>query len=165
MRYIVFLLALSTGLRADEVSKTAKVEELLRVMKTEVTLEQVYGQMTKQVDLMTKAIVQQGKLPATAEPQLADLEKRMMAIVSDQLSWDKLKPLYIKIYTDTFDEDEIDGLLAFYRSSVGQTFVDKTPVVMQKSNDAMQTRLPEVMGAIQKATRDFVQQQQQQPKP
>jgi hypothetical protein len=62
-------------------------------------------------------------------------------IVQEEFSWDKLKPTYIAIYQETFDQEEIDGLVAFYKSPVGTSMVNKMPVVMQKSMVGMQARL------------------------
>jgi len=150
------MLTLSAGLFADEASKATKVDELLKVMNVQATIDQVYGQMAKQVDSTTGAVAKQFNIPASQQPDMADMSKTLLAIVSDQLSWEKMKPLYEKIYSDVFDENEIDGLLVFYRSPVGQSFVTKTPLVMQKSSEAMQARMPELIAAIQKATEDFV---------
>ena len=156
MRYIALLLTLSAGLFADDASKATKVDELLKAMKTEATLDQVFGQMAKQIDTMTGSVAKQYNIPASQQPDMAEMSKSLMTILSDQLSWEKMKPVYEKIYSEVFDENEIDGLLTFYRSAVGQSFVTKTPLVMQKSGEAMQARLPELMAAMQKATQDFV---------
>ena len=156
MRYIALLLTLSAGLFADDASKATKVDELLKAMKTEATLDQVFGQMAKQIDTMTGSVAKQYNIPASQQPDMAEMSKSLMTILSDQPSWEKMKPVYEKIYGEVFDENEIDGLLVFYRSPVGQSFVTKTPLVMQKSGEAMQARLPELIAAMQKATRDFV---------
>jgi hypothetical protein len=150
------MLTLSAGLFADDASKATKVDELLKAMKTEATLDQVFGQMAKQIDTMTGSVAKQYNVPPSQQPDMAEMSKSLMTILSDQLSWEKMKPVYEKIYSEVFDENEIDGLLTFYRSPVGQSFVTKTPLVMQKSGEAMQARLPELMAAMQKATQDFV---------
>jgi uncharacterized protein len=156
MRYIALLLTLSAGLFADDASKAIKVDELLKVMNVQATIDQVYGQMAKQIDSTTGAVAKQYNIPPSQQPDMAEMSKSLMVILSDQLSWEKMKPVYEKIYGEVFDENEIDGLLVFYRSPVGQSFVTKTPLVMQKSGEAMQARLPELMAAMQKATQDFV---------
>jgi uncharacterized protein len=158
MRYIALLLNLSAGLFADDASKAIKVDELLKVMRTEATVDQMFGQISKQIDSTTATMAQQHKLPSGQQPEMAEMTKRMFTILSDQLSWDKMKPLYEKIYGDVFDEGEIDALLVFYRSPAGQIFIDKTPLVMEKSGEAMQSRLPQLMIAIQKVTQDFIQE-------
>lgn len=43
-----------------------------------------------------------------------------------------MEPIQIPIYRETFEQAEIDGLIAFYGSPVGQAFVNKMPTVSQK---------------------------------
>ena len=137
MRYIALLLTLSAGLFADDASKAVKVDELLKAIKTEATLDQVFLRMAKQIDTMTGSVAKQYNIPASQQPDMAEMSKSLMTILSDQPSWEKMKPVYEKIYGEVFDENEIDGLLVFYRSPVGQSFVTKTPLVMQKSGEMM----------------------------
>ena len=68
-----------------------------------------------------------------------------------QMSWPRLKPLYTKIYQDAFTQEEIDGLIAFYRSPAGMAYVDKMPLVTQKSMDLMQSLMPPMMKRVQAA--------------
>jgi uncharacterized protein len=94
MRYIALLLTLSAGLFATAPAK--------------------------QIDSMTATMAEQHKLPSGQQPEMTEMTKRMFTILGDQLSWEKMKPVYEKIYGDIFDEDEIDALLVFYRSPAGQ---------------------------------------------
>ena len=71
------------------------------------------------------------------------------------MSWQRMKPLYVQLYQDTFEQDEVDGLLAFYTSPTGQAFLNKMPVVMQKSmalsQSLMQSALPKMTAAMKEA--------------
>ena len=51
----------------------------------------------------------------------------------------------MKVYTDTYTEEEIDGILAFYKSPVGKAFLQKMPEVMQRSMPVMM----QMMGDLQ----------------
>lgn len=42
---------------------------------------------------------------------------------------EKLMPVYLKY----FSEEEMDGLLAFYKSDIGKSFTEKQPMVMQET--------------------------------
>ena len=65
-----------------------------------------------------------------------------------EITWASLKPMYIKIYKETFDQEEIDGLTAFYSSKVGQTYINKMPVAMQKTMSAVQQRMAPVISKM-----------------
>ena len=98
----------------------------------------------------------QGK-PVSAEQQrvLDTVPQKFMAVMREEFNWSKMKPMYIQLYSETFEQDEIDGLLAFYKSPVGQAFVTKMPVVMNKSmviaQSQMQSLIPKMKEAIDSA--------------
>ena len=43
------------------------------------------------------------------------------------MTWDKLRPLYVRIYQESFTQEEIDGLIVFYESPAGIAFVERWP--------------------------------------
>ena len=59
----------------------------------------------------------------------------------------------VKLISLLFTQEEIDGLIAFYESPAGATFVEKMPVVMQKSMSIMQSRAATVMEKMNAARR------------
>ena len=110
------------------------------------------GQIMRQS--MQKVVA--GKLLAPEQQQILDaLPGKFLAVMRTELTWDALKPQYVQLYRETFDQEEIDGLLAFYRSTAGQAFVNKIPTVLQKSmaisQSRMQTLLPRMRAAIEQA--------------
>ena len=58
---------------------------------------------------------QSGGQPMTAAQQasLDRLIARMTDLLTKSLRWEDLEPDYIRLYVDTFDQDEIDGMIAF----------------------------------------------------
>ena len=66
-------------------------------------------------------------------------------VLHEELAWDKMRLVYVQIYQETFTQEEIDGLIAFYKSPAGVAFVEKMPVVMQKSMSIMQSRIAPMM--------------------
>ena len=119
----------------------ASVESLLVLTKSEALLETMYGDLER---LMRQGMQQAiGERPMSAEQQrVLDAAPREFAkVMREEMGWAKMKPMFMDIYRDSFDQEEIDGLIAFYRSRVGQSFVNKMPVVMQKSMAATQVRM------------------------
>ena len=51
--------------------------------------------------------------------------QKIQAVISGALSWNKLEPEYTKIYEDAYTEQQIDDILAFYKSPTGQVMVEK----------------------------------------
>jgi hypothetical protein len=84
-------------------------------------------EMTKKVDV-----------PKEARAAAEEMQKRMAEWMQTRLSWEKMKPLYVKIYSETLTEEELDGSIAFYRTPVGQSLLKKMPLIMQKSMSSVQ---------------------------
>jgi hypothetical protein len=61
----------------------------------------------------------------------------------------------ISIYVTVFSEDELKGMLAFYKSPVGQAVISKMPAVMQQSMALMQKRVPGLQEQIIKISEEL----------
>jgi hypothetical protein len=133
----VTILCYSSSVRADEASKSAKAEELLQLTQGD--------QMLKMMEPMMKGMVAQMDKDMSAEQRakVGEMQGKMMALIAVRLS--KAKPALVKVYTDTYTEEEIDGILAFYKSPVGKAFLQKMPEVMQRSMPVMM----QMMGDLQ----------------
>ena len=94
--------------------------------------------------------------PLSAEEQavLDRQQAKMTAIIKDELNWDKMKDLYIQVYRETFSQEEIDGLIAFYQTPVGQSFVSKQPELTKRTMAIMQQRMAPMMQKIQKMSEE-----------
>lgn len=66
-----------------------------------------------------------------------------------------MKPDYIRLYDETFSSEEVDGILAFYKSSVGQSYLSKTPVLTSKTMELAQRTLGDFMPQMMTMTADW----------
>jgi len=142
----VILLAVAGAARADEASKRAKIEELFQLTDVERMLGQVLGQVRS----MQTAQAERMAMSAEARSRAREIQDRIQAVVARMLSWEKIKPQYVALYAETFTEDEIDGMLAFYRSPAGRAMREKMPVLMQKSMALTQQMMKEIQPEITK---------------
>ena len=62
-----------------------------------------------------------------------------------------VRPIFVKIYADNFDEAELTGLIAFYKSPVGQTWIQKQPAIQAATMQAMGQIMPKIQAAMLKA--------------
>ena len=117
----------------------AQVARLLEVMRARQTVET----MLPQIEASQRQMVDQmmaGREMAPAERQRLDqVLGRSSAQLRKALSWEKLEPIYLDIYRQTFDGQDTDALIAFYASPTGQRLLDKMPALMQNTMTAMQT--------------------------
>jgi hypothetical protein len=82
--------------------------------------------------------------------------------VKSELSWEKMRDLYQQVYAETFTQEEVDGLIAFYESPAGKAFVAKMPTVMQKSMVLMQQRMAPMVQRLQQSLQETVLEVQKQ---
>ena len=88
----------------------------------------------------------------------------MMSTMKQLLDWSKLEPMYTRVYQKTFTQQEVDGMLAFYKTPAGQAVLSKMPTVMQNTMDEMQQLMGPVMQKIQKMQEDVVAQMKSEEK-
>ncbi len=138
--------------RADDASKKAKIEELLTVSQVERLFAQQQSQLR---GTMHQMIVQMA--PASAnDPRLAKVEEVAAAEASAALDFQTLKPDLIRIYDETYTEEELDGLVKFYQSPTGQAFISKMPMVLAKSMELVQQRMAVMMPRMQERMKEIV---------
>lgn len=137
--------------RADSKDLAA---ELMVLMKVDETIKQG-------MEMSRKAMLMQTQQMAAQMGGQANLDKikahqdRVMDLIESEMSWDKMKAQYVELYASIFTESELKGLIEFYRSPVGQTFIRKQPELMQKSmelNQRMMMNLQPKMMQLMKET-------------
>ena len=125
----VALLWCASPVRADEASKAAKAAELLQLSQGD--------QMVKMMEPMVKGMMAQADKDMSAEQRAKADEMREKIMAMIVASMNKIRPALVKVYTDTYTEEELDGILAFYKSPAGKAFLQKMPEVMQRSMPTM----------------------------
>jgi uncharacterized protein len=155
---VAIALAFSTSVQAAPTDES--INQLLDLTKAGKLLDSVWSQM----DGMMKANIQQltkGKPLSADEQAIMDKQQaKTMAIMKNELSWEKLKPGFVQVYRETFSQEEIDGLIAFYKSPVGQAFVDKQPALMKNTMALMQQRMGPLIQQIQKMSEETAKELQ-----
>jgi hypothetical protein len=151
----IFTCIAVSAVRADEASKTAKVEEFFKVSHTEQTLTQGMAMMLSQA----KSGLVQKMLDVTPTPEQTkandEMQDKLAAILTGALSWEKLKPAYVKLYAGAYTEEELDGIVAFYKSPAGQAMVSNSSSIMAKANEIVQRQLASAMPEIEKLMKDY----------
>jgi hypothetical protein len=144
---ILFVTACTTAFAAPPSRES--VETLLTLSKADQVLDVIYGNMEQSMRQGMQAAA--GNKPLTPEQQrvLQALPAKMTQFMRQEMSWPALKPLLVKVYVETFDQEEIDGLAEFFRSPIGQRFIDKQAVVAQRSSLAAQQLLASVLPKLQ----------------
>ncbi|MCX2860432.1 DUF2059 domain-containing protein [Paucibacter sp. PLA-PC-4] len=129
------------------------VERLLELTDSQKTVaalqQQVSGMMKPMFDQMIGARELNAEQRQRAEAFAAAYQAKAMPLLLEEMSWERMKALSVQIYSQTFTQEEIDGLIAFYGSPAGRAFVVKLPLVLQQSMASTQQRMGQMMQRMQ----------------
>jgi hypothetical protein len=89
---------------------------------------------------------------------MSEFGDKVFKLVSTELSWEKLKPDVVKLYADAYTEQELDAIIAFYKSPVGQSVIAKQADLQTKTSAIAQQRMAAVYPELQKLLKDFTAQ-------
>lgn len=98
-----------------------------------------------------------GAKPNARQQQIiADMRAQIVAEFRSTLSWQKLEPIYLDIYRRNFTQQEVNDMLAFYRTPSGRAVVDKMPTAMQQASQAAQSMLPQLVQHLKQIQSDGI---------
>lgn len=153
---LTLALAFASSAHADDASRLAKTRELFVVMRMQRTIQQTMDIMLKQIHQMTESMPGAGQLTPEQKKLTEEFQQKVEALVLSQLGWKAVEPAYVELYAKTFSEEEIDGLLAFYKSTVGQTLLEKTPELTTEAGAISQARMIKLQPQMNELMLDFM---------
>jgi hypothetical protein len=139
---------LALGVSAQPPSD-ASLEELLKITRAESMLDDTKAGAEQIMRLMRTAARYESatrkKLTPVQQDMLNQYAVKAAALIGEEINWSKMKPQMLQLYRDTYTQEEMDGMLAFYRSPVGQSMIEKMPGIAKKSMEISQNQLRELM--------------------
>ena len=148
------LLVIGPFAGAQELTKEAKIERLLTVMNADNMIDQMF----EQIKAMTAAQVPPGTSPEQVA-QARQVQTKIMDLVKARISWEKMRPQYVKLYAETFSDEEISGMLAFYGSPAGHAMLEKMPALVTKIMEVAQAQMKDILPEIQRIIRESAPKQ------
>lgn len=151
MKYLLGLLLcclLSTSAWAQKPTD-ASIEKLLVLTRTEANLKTMMQQSANLIDnTIEKSWERMGYPPETRKKMLA-ARQAIRNILREDLTWEKIKPMYVSSYQETFNQKEVDAMIAFYSTPEGQAILDKMPLVMKRADGHVRKILEQMMIKLQ----------------
>lgn len=143
---------------------TAKVSEMISLSSAKQQYDQMVGVVSRSLQgaflrglqeaLQQNPIgpEQEAKVRQIVERHAQDLTGQYASRLNEIMPWDVLvKEVYVPVYVKHFSPEEIDVLLAFHRSSAGQKFNEKVPVIMQDASQTVNAKYGEALGSLAQA--------------
>lgn len=149
-------IVLPNGFAADQPPTEASIKQLLEVGQAHKLTDAMMAQMD---GLMKQAMQQAAQGQRLSSKIQKDIERRhaeIMGAVKEVLDWNKLEPMYVRVYQKSFSQQEVDGLLAFYKTPTGQAVLNKMPVVLQNTTTEVQQMMQPMIQRMQRMQQEVV---------
>lgn len=134
----------------------ASVKQLLEVAQARKLIDSVMTQMDRLMQQTIAQAIQGQDVPDKVQKEIDKWQAEVFGFTKELLAWNKLEPMYVRIYQKSFSQEEVDGMIAFYKTPAGQAVIGKMPVVMQNTMDEMQQMMAPVLQKMQNMQQDLV---------
>jgi len=137
---LIFLVGGLVNANPNADSYYESVEELLLLMKVDENLAYTFAQLRPILLEQFQAMMDGDVTPE----QVQIMEKymgEMLDMMEEEMSWEKIKDDFIHVYMSVYTEEEIQELIKFYQTPVGQKTIEQTPILMEQSMEISQKYL------------------------
>lgn len=139
---------------ADDASKIAKIHEFFRITKMGELTDHTMTVTLTQVTSRITGRLAGAQLTPSQRRQVEEVTVKIRNLITTSLSWEKLEPEYTKLYADAYTEQQIDDLIAFYKTPTGQAVIEKTPMLTQRASEIARQHLAAAMPQLKQVSDD-----------
>lgn len=144
------LLILPAMASAGEKERLA--EELMVLTQMDKISVQIQNQLSRNLDETMK----QFKIPDHQKVRAVEFHKRMNKMILDEVSWDRMKQDYVKLFAEVYSTDELREIVTFHKSPIGQVMIEKQPVLIEKSMMMSQKKMKGLIPKMENMLDEFV---------
>jgi len=141
---LAFAFSISGSCHADSGVRDS-IEKMFEVTDMQAMLDASYAQMDQIFSQMTK----DKNITDEQKPIYEKHKKKFHAMLVKSMSWDKIKEPIIKAYSQVYTKAEVDELIVFYQSPLGQKMLKKMPELMQATMQVMQETSKSIIPKMQ----------------
>jgi uncharacterized protein len=152
----LLMASLGTAFAAEAPPSDTSIRELMTVTRVREQMKDASAQADAMMQASMEQALQGQQLTAEQRKALDEMRAQLRKIVEEALEWKELEALVTDIYKRSFNQREIDGMLAFYKTEAGKAVISKMPLITQNTMQAMQGRLAVMMPKIQQAQEEML---------
>lgn len=144
------------GVTPQNGASDASARELLALANGRAMIDGTYAQMDRMMQQLPEQLAQGQPLTPRQREILQDGMRRMMAAYREEMSWERLEPVFISMYRHMFTQVEVDAMATFYRTPAGRSMIAKMPLISQYSMQFVQQTMQQVLPRMQAIQRQMV---------
>ena len=157
---LIALLALAAPLLAQDQKPSpnaALAEELMGLFQIDKNMDAALQQVGKMQEQMAATKDMTPEVKAKQQQMRDAINKEIKSLIS----WEKVKPMFISIYAETFTAEELQGMIAFFKSPLGQKWIEKQPQLQMATMQRMQAVMMEAQPKMQEAIKRVMESQKE----
>jgi hypothetical protein len=147
----LILICGSAQVLADAKSHAADAERFLLLARADKLAVPVYAQ----VQQMFAQRFAESKAPESEKAVLETYTAQANAALEQAVGWEKIKPDMVKLYTSTFNEQEMKDLIRFYESPLGKKVLQQMPTLTAQSAQLTQAKLETAVPKVNQLLADM----------
>jgi hypothetical protein len=153
---VVLVLAFTSCLaaHADEASHRAKAQEMMAILHSQQMVENIAEGLKKQFPEAANNVIGANPSPEQKD-HAADFVKRADQMIDTQLSWSVLQPTFTDIYIKNFTEEQLDAIIAFYKTPAGLALLTTMPTVNNQISEYGNQRIVDLKPQLKQLYEDF----------
>lgn len=138
--FLVLALCLPLAARADEASHRAKAEQMMALLHTEEMVNKISANISKQVDDAASKSLSTTPSP-DQQAKFDDFKKQVAQAIETQVGWKSMKGSFIDVYAKNFTEEQLDAIIAFYKTPAGAALLTTMPTVNEQVGQLGNSRM------------------------
>jgi uncharacterized protein len=143
---------------AETKPSDASLNELLTITDSQKLVDGMWPQVEGMMNNAAKQALGNTTLNAEQQKVMQDSNAKVAAVFKEEFGFEKLKPMMVSIYKESFSQEEVDGMIKFYKSKSGQAVIKKMPLVMQSTMTNVQSQMSTVIPKIQKIQQEAIEE-------
>lgn len=152
---ILFSFALVLPVAAASTKTDEARLELAVQLAALMDMDQMVGAMQQQMEAMMQKELAGAARCDAARPMVTEFSESVFELTHSELSNEVFLPKVADIYADIFAADELQELLDFYRTPLGQKMLARMPEMMERSMALAQNQMQELTPRISALAQDF----------
>ena len=129
----------------------AAIDELLEAMRLREQTSSMLDAMNQEFAQNASMFAQKSGTAenAAVQQRMQAMQQQMGQILREEMAWEKVRPVYRQVYKESLTAEEVAGMLAFYRTPVGQSVLQKQPQITERAMQISREQiLPNVIERI-----------------
>lgn len=150
----VVLMAINVFSAGAENSKIEKAKELMKTMEITKNIDASFNQIVK----FSEKMIDSQELSEEQATKAKEIAKKSMEITFSRMKKIDWVTIFSEVYASVFTEEELQELIDFFYSPLGQKMLKKQPELMQATMKRMQVEMSKIMPEIQNDIKDAIEE-------